>query len=401
VRDTSQALEDVIRHAEDLQGEIFSVVTELAGSGDVSLVPRIKGALAAFLAGRNFYGRDLMAQILAGVLGVDAFPAVLGAWAVDIGDDRDSVSAMVWQLIESDRAGSLITIRQFAVEPDLTRRRAGVWAMGHAIGPECIDDGDFELIAAAGRDPDGELRATALGALSSLKDDDRACALMTDALRDPYPGVRVSALAGLGYSGRVSAVPAIADMATDPDARVRMFVAVALGDLRDAAGVPAVLTLLDDRDSMVRSEAVKAVGAIGGRQAITVLVDLSHSPDPQVRIGVVGALAANATAETLHHVRRLAGDPDATVRASTVAALGWSGLGDGGPIVAKRADDPDPTVRLRVAVAIDRLEWPGADAILRQFAEDPDPGVRRVAARMIELRASRTTKTSVQSVRGV
>jgi hypothetical protein len=64
--------------------------------------------------------------------------------------------------------------------------------------------------------PNGELRAAALAALSALKNDDRVFALMTNALRDPYPGVRVSALAGLSGSGRVIAAPAIADMATGP-----------------------------------------------------------------------------------------------------------------------------------------------------------------------------------------
>ena len=389
VPDTSQLLEGVIRHARELEGDFRPVVAELAASGDTSLVPRIHEALRAFMTDGNWYGRDLMADILVGLIGADAFPTVLGVWAVDLGDDRDSLSATVLDLIDADRTVCLTTIRQFAEDADPDRRQAGIWAMGQAIGSDGLDDADFEIVARACRDPDGDLRATALGALSPGRNGDRALALLMAALHDPEPDVRISAVSELGYSQRTDLVPAIAAMATDPDPHVRASVASALGRLGDEAGVPAALMLVDDGHPRVRSCAVKTLGELGGDRATALLVERAGSPDPEVRRQAGEALAANVTPETLTHVRRLCNDAEAVVRASAVAALGWSKAAAGGPIVAERAKDPDPTVRLHVAVAIDRVAWPDADAVLRRLAKDRDQEVRRVAARTLELRAGR------------
>ena len=63
--DNGGLLESVIDHASQLDDvdydDIAPTVAELTGSGDVSLVPRLREALDRFLDEENFYGRDLIA----------------------------------------------------------------------------------------------------------------------------------------------------------------------------------------------------------------------------------------------------------------------------------------------------------------------------------------------------
>ena len=100
--DLAAKLQAVIWHGQDLSGDGRAWLGDLIASGEHSLVPRARAALDAFVVLRNFYGRDLMAELLTGLLGVAAFPAVMDALSVDIGDDRDQLTAMAWRLIDDD-----------------------------------------------------------------------------------------------------------------------------------------------------------------------------------------------------------------------------------------------------------------------------------------------------------
>lgn len=58
-------LDEVLRHVDTLHGDPWPAVEELAGSGDHSLVPPVQAALERYLDEHNWYGRNLMAYILA------------------------------------------------------------------------------------------------------------------------------------------------------------------------------------------------------------------------------------------------------------------------------------------------------------------------------------------------
>jgi hypothetical protein len=91
VSSNRDALEAVVRHAallDDDYDDIAPALDTLTACADTSLVPRLREALDHFLDDRNFYGRDLIARVLAGIQGVAALPALLGASARDIGDDQ-------------------------------------------------------------------------------------------------------------------------------------------------------------------------------------------------------------------------------------------------------------------------------------------------------------------------
>jgi hypothetical protein len=92
--DSHGALEALVRHAMELEDgydDIAPTVTALAACGDTALVPRLQEVLDRFLDQGNFYGRDLIAGVLAGIAGVAALPVLLRASARDLGDDQDGL----------------------------------------------------------------------------------------------------------------------------------------------------------------------------------------------------------------------------------------------------------------------------------------------------------------------
>jgi hypothetical protein len=107
VIDSRGALEAVVRHAVELEDDyddIEPTVTALAACGDTTLVPRLHEVLDRFLDEENFYGRDPIAGVLAGIQGVAALPVLLRASARDLGDDQDSLQSEIIELLHADRA---------------------------------------------------------------------------------------------------------------------------------------------------------------------------------------------------------------------------------------------------------------------------------------------------------
>jgi HEAT repeat protein len=386
--DWEQKLEEVIREARSLEGDdTFGRTQAIAGSGDLGLAPRAEAALANFLDEGNFVGRDLMATVLAGLRGVDAIETLLRAWARDLRDDRDSLTGLIWQLMDADRAGCRRVILALTDDRDPDVRRTALWALGHVADPSDVD----QLVAAA-TDVDPQTRSLALGALSGLQRDDRAFAAHTHGLADPDPDVRRSAVSGLGYSNRPDAVAPLLRQADDGSSGVRMSVAYSLGRLADRAAIPALLAYLGDTDAYVRDAAVHALGEVGGPDAVAALLRIGIDPDPAIRAKAASPLVKNLDPDTSAALGALAGDGDASVRASTVAAIGFADATSLTHLVLARADDPDPVVRARVAVAVERLDPAAATPILERYRDDPDPHLRRLAARQFELRTLRRAR---------
>lgn len=131
-------LEDVIRHATRLEGEYADVqpaLRVLAASGDTALVPRLHEALARFLDEGNFYGRDLMAGILAGIHGVSALPVLLRASLRDLDDDQDTLTAEIICLLHADRDAARAVVLGFATSDVAEERELGGWALSHLAEP--------------------------------------------------------------------------------------------------------------------------------------------------------------------------------------------------------------------------------------------------------------------------
>ncbi len=179
--------------------------------------------------------------------------------------------------------------------------------------------------------------------------------VLRGALGDPDGGVRATALGGLRRAGALTGADlrtAVAD--ADPVVRRRAAQEVAaLGGTDGTGPVPegvSLLGLLDDPDPTVVEVAAWATGE-------------RVPPEP----GAVGRLAGLATDHD-----------DALVREAAVAALG--AVGDPAGLAAVLAGTRDKaTVRRRAVLALAPFEGPEVDAALDRAASDRDWQVRQAA----------------------
>ena len=195
-------LAEVFLHVETFDGDPWPTVRELATSGDRSLVPHVQAALERYLDEDEWYGRDLMVYILAGLRGTAAFPLLLRAFARPLRfDDRDNLCAWLADVMDADPPGCRPTILSFIASGHRDLRRAGLWALGYVVEP-----GDLELLRQAVADSDPAIRQDALGALSSLKHERRAYELVASALHDPDDQTRQAAVLYLRWFTAPAAV---------------------------------------------------------------------------------------------------------------------------------------------------------------------------------------------------
>ncbi|MEV7226014.1 HEAT repeat domain-containing protein [Polymorphospora sp. NPDC051019] len=384
--DRRASLAAVVRHAVDLEADyddIEPTLTALTESGDTTLVPLLHEALDRFLDERNFYGRDLVAGILAGIQGGAALPVLLRAAGRDLGDDQDGLRTEIIELLHGDPDTARRTVLEFAGADTAELRREGLWALGFLT-----DARDTELLAAAATDPDPRVRSMAIGSIHDPAGDDRAFRTLVLALRDADEQVRTSAISRLGGTGRVDAVAPLAALATAGEPRVRSLVAYALGQIGSAEATPALLRLHRDPDRHVRDTARNALGSVGGPAAVDPLLALAAHLDPEVRARAAVALAkaVDSDPRVIPALTTLAEDGEPAVRAATVGGL--AGAGKRSPhlatLVVGLANDPDPAVRQRVALAVRHLAPDAAADILHRYADDPDQTVRRIAGNQLE-----------------
>jgi HEAT repeat protein len=209
----------------------------------------------------------------------------------------------------------------FGPAEDPVARAATIAAVGHrpALAPTDAD----ALSDAAASDPDGRVRAAALGALVRRAATARVTRAWRDAVGDPDPGVRRRA----------------AELAPDV--------------ARRRPGSPtttALVALLDDENVTVVEAAAWALGELP-----------DHSD--------VAAAALSTLAR---------GHPDALAREAAVAALGARGDEDGLPAIVQACRDV-PAVRRRAVLALAPFGGPAVDAALAAALQDRDWQVRQAA----------------------
>lgn len=262
------------------------------------------------------------------------------------------------------------------------------------------ESSDAVLLGEVAADPDPAIRVLALKALPHL---DEAFPVLSGALQDRDPSVRVAAVTLLTELGRPAAVALLSALIEDTDRRVRARVAYALGRLGRRAEVSSaevrsaevrsaevrsaarasLRTMLRDGDEAVRARAHEALGEIGGEPAADALLAEADSGDPRQRGHAAKALAklVDSDPRADARIRSLAGDPDASVRAAVLSGLATVGdiTGRWEALVNTLAADPDVTVRHRVAgTAVHLVPYP--DEVLTRLAADPSGFVREAAA---------------------
>ncbi|WP_165958756.1 HEAT repeat domain-containing protein [Actinomadura sp. KC345] len=214
----------------DLDDE-FDRITELTGAlihgADLTLVPELEGHLETFLEREDFYGRDVIGEVLAGIAGADALPVLLRASARDLGDDQDTFGMIICDLLEQDPARARPAVLDLVGADDGELRATGVWALDFILSDE-----DLPRVTAALGDPDPGVRSAAAGPAGRLaRRFPEAMDAMAAALKDRDPQVRISVLSSLGYTKSAAAVPHVTRLRDDPDHRVREWAAIALNQL--------------------------------------------------------------------------------------------------------------------------------------------------------------------------
>ncbi|MFE2094902.1 MULTISPECIES: HEAT repeat domain-containing protein [unclassified Streptomyces] len=231
---------------------------ELTGTLHSDLIPRLEAHLEAAVAAGSWYARFVLADILVETAGRSSLPVLLRAWSRDLGDDQDSLTAMLSVLAQEDPAAARRTLVPWAQDPDPDLRRAAIWLLGYVPDPA-----DLTMLAHAAQDPDERVRSVVVGTLGSHGANPAAVDLMVSLLADPSEQVRVSALDSLGFRQQPRTLPAICRLAEDNSSRVRTWVAIALRRFPatecDVDPAAAVLDKLErDRDAHVREQATTA-----------------------------------------------------------------------------------------------------------------------------------------------
>ncbi|WP_190329500.1 fumarate reductase/succinate dehydrogenase flavoprotein subunit [Streptomyces venezuelae] len=239
-----------------------------------------------------------------------------------------------------------------ALSPYLADAEPAVRAAAVAVLAETVPAGTGPALAAALRDPDGQVREASAAALRELTEVlpaehalgsslraalDVADPTVRGAALDVLRGLRLgdaplyaAALADTDIDVRIHAVRALvsvdaaadlAGAADDPAREVRVAVARGLAAVRDPS--PSRLApLLDDPDALVRAAALTALAVTGcplpyAERAAAALGD----PAWQVRAGAATALRAAPPERAIPALLQAATDPEADVRKAAVLSL--------------------------------------------------------------------------------
>jgi HEAT repeat protein len=295
------------------------------------------------------YGPDAIVEHLAlatagrkGFLGLGARPDQYEARIA-----RRAVVEVVYRIVPPDvqalqAAGDvegLLQALHYRADPKL--RRAALAALsetGH--GQEAVralkqkkDETSVALLKQALKDPQGEVRASALQALASTQETS-ARKLLLKALEDADPGVRKTAIQYLARTPNARTITELVAALADPDAAVRKQAVHSLGRV-GAPAVKSLIAALQAPEVDVRTHAVEALGQIGDARALKPLVAVLDEGEAEARQAVpmaLGNIAATA---------RLRGEADLTLQVAN-ALIGT-------------LERKDPAARLEAIVTLQLL----------------------------------------------
>ena len=214
--------------------KITGLTRALIDSADLGLVPELEEHLETFLAREDFYGRDVIGEVLAGIAGLGALPVLLRASARDLGDDQDTFQTIICELLEHDPVRARPAVLDLVSADDVALRATGVWALDFIVSDE-----DLPRLLTALKDPHPRVRSAAAGPVGQLAERlPAAMEALAAALNDVDPQVRISVLSALGHTHATAAIPHVTRLVDDPDEKVRAWVAIALDRLRKTTPQP-------------------------------------------------------------------------------------------------------------------------------------------------------------------
>lgn len=314
-------------------------------------------------------------------------------------DNRDSYRLALKSFeCDAPRIAELVLGVEAGHRPAAIRLLMEVWGPlpAHVLQPllddpwGCVRTAALEALDASAADAElllgllrndlcADARAAAVRALAHAPESDQLSAL-SEALADPDPVVRATAVLVLPVAGDRQAVGLVIEASRDPNAEVRE---AANGRL--AAADSWVLWMALEKWSL-RDELCAVLEARAPDRVVALALERLTSPEPQERALAVELAGRVRTPECISGTITALRDTDVRVRRAAAAELGQ--CPQAVSALAGALYDPDSLVRLRAAQALGGLEHDDALSALVGGLQDPDPGVQRAAIEALARRGS-------------
>ena len=254
-------------------------------------------------------------------------------------------------------------------DKDTVFRTGAARILGLAGNPNAIDP-----LLAAVKDPDQDVRRSAIVAVGSIKDAKTGFAYaqvvgpLVQALKDPYWDARSEAANALGQAHQGTAVKPLLDAVTDSDGTVEDSAETALLFLCKGQNPPAqaddfAARLTDPNPKIVLISAV-CLAILKDKRTIPVLLNLVGAADRRTRLDAVKGLGEAGDPTVIPTLRQTLKDPDVDMEGWSIIGLG--ALKDAGSLPDLRAIVADPnqpdSIKSAAQAAIDNISPPPTDA---------------------------------------
>lgn len=266
-----------------------------------------------------------------------------GRVSLSLSPEALSIKPAVLDLVERYRASAQ------------ERRRAVVADIAKA-GPEAAN-----VLASQLEETEGENHAVLLEIMGLLRDR-RAVPSLVKLLSAKSPALRAEVADLLGLAGDDSAAGPLRALLRDPDAEVRKSALSALNLLDDRGGLDVIAGACADLDRAVRGKAAAVSLELGRKfecldQVCRWLCGLVDRSDPPVRADLVRVIGLTRSREGVPTLVSAVSDPESAVRALAVSALVTSGDGAARKTVLERLPlERECSPRIQLAIGAGKLK---------------------------------------------
>ncbi|MCS6899798.1 MAG: HEAT repeat domain-containing protein [Myxococcales bacterium] len=230
------------------------------------------------------------------------------------------------------------------------------------------------LLSKAIEDPDPEVRLASVAALLAHRlpaPEERVLRWLSE--QDAR--LRLAACQALRSGVSVQGIPSVARALGDADLRVRQAAAVALGNAGVVDGVAALLGHLDDPAPEVRAAVVDALWKLGDDRAVVPLAGKVQDTAPEVRRAVVRALGELGDKRATNALILALRDVGLEVRVDAIGSLGLLGDPAAIPALIPMMEPQQPPVIRRAALeSLGRIGTPKALEVLVRALDHDEVG---------------------------
>ena len=287
--------------------------------------------------------------------------------ALDCDDDTDhEPAAIVSALVELARwdadadAGLVPDMVALLTERLETAEDEGRVAVASVLGRVGRAE-DEELIVHLLKDPDPQVRRSAVGALARLEPG-AASEPLRLALADESAMVRLAAATALGEAMNTQVIDDLHRLIHDDDARVRSAAVRGIGQHADREHLAPerAVSLIENvlsGDAMVALAAVDALGAIGGSHAAEAALKVLERDEPELVQSAVACIGRHGDSETVAELLPIVAHESWLVRSEAIQTMADRRVVQAVPAILRRLEtEQDSFVRDTILRALKSLE---------------------------------------------